>query len=288
MKKWAKSDLKLFFLILLIIFPVMVKVNVFALFDNENDCSKVFNKDVWDNESILPITDLEIAINNLETYCCSTNRKNEEYCKNLDKSEVYPDSPYLFDHIVDVWLRRLDAEINWSYDWMSFDEKWLARRTKVDEIANSKDGTPPIELKNIFDKNFKFNILFFWEIKENDLSNYKDMTLYDRYNNRCEISKYIYEKLAPSNKILALKKDGTAVKKCKIITDARIEAEILYVKTLMMQKSNQILNENIQTYTNDYFAKERLQNLRDSILKLWDYMFKMYKWIGGGWTDECS
>jgi hypothetical protein len=51
---------------------------------------------------------------NLKTYCCSSKTLKGTICEEDKKNNVlpaeFPQSQYLFDHLIDVMFRRLDAK----------------------------------------------------------------------------------------------------------------------------------------------------------------------------------
>ena len=61
-------------------------------------------------EAVLPAESFKRALINLKAYCCS--QAFGEYCSVDDKnntSSAYPKSAFLFDHLLDVAMRRLDG-----------------------------------------------------------------------------------------------------------------------------------------------------------------------------------
>ena len=84
---------------------------------------------------------LNTALLNLKKYCCTNQlwwmTEQSETCQN-DKefyNENALDSPYLFDHIFDVIMRRL-TWLTWENDIytktnMTVDEKWQERRARI-------------------------------------------------------------------------------------------------------------------------------------------------------------
>jgi hypothetical protein len=51
-------------------------------------------------------------MNNLISYCCFGTKELPDFqCETANRSiENLPSSPYLFDHLIDVGMRRLDAD----------------------------------------------------------------------------------------------------------------------------------------------------------------------------------
>ena len=77
-----------------------------------DDCArsvKPIGENAWsDFAQIMPYSDLEIARTHLLAYCCKEKRVTDQtICKDLPS--IYPESPYFYDHLIDVGFRRLDV-----------------------------------------------------------------------------------------------------------------------------------------------------------------------------------
>jgi hypothetical protein len=73
--------------------------------------------DNWKYENILPKEAMAQAMLNLKSFCCDTeffeDADNITGCNSDSKIKndgIYPSSTYLYDHILDVSMRRLDAK----------------------------------------------------------------------------------------------------------------------------------------------------------------------------------
>jgi hypothetical protein len=57
--------------------------------------------------------DLVLALSHLKAYCCKsvvlTQEAKKKSCEGISFPSFYPQSPYFFDHILDVRLRKVDA-----------------------------------------------------------------------------------------------------------------------------------------------------------------------------------
>jgi hypothetical protein len=56
----------------------------------------------------MPKEAMEKVFENLNKYCCE--KKINTSCIATNDSGLYPESMYIFDHVLDVYLRRLDAK----------------------------------------------------------------------------------------------------------------------------------------------------------------------------------
>lgn len=206
--------------------------------NNSNEFTKFLT--IPQQQAIIRKDDLNTAIMNLKKYCCEKKlwglSSSMDTCKK-DSSYFNPnalESPYLFDHLFDVIIRRL----NWL-DWekniytnthMTLDKKWQERRERISEQAKSPSWSTPQVIINKFKEywtqspaNLWYNIskkiytLFTyrwiegdqvflryvsgqWQSQESEsiaeaLRKYEEWTLYDRYKNSCALSEYFYSLL---------------------------------------------------------------------------------------------
>jgi len=124
-----------------IITIMIVLISLFA-YVTANDCDSVVS--AWRNaewnfeaiknwtayEKILPAKAINQAMLNLKSFCCVEGLIEAESCKQdgeIDLKWIYPSSVYLYDHILDISMRRLDAKIendNWEdlMYWLDADE----------------------------------------------------------------------------------------------------------------------------------------------------------------------
>ena len=214
---------------------------------NKSDWFDIVNTIRWENDkytkflsrtqkdSIIDSGSLNTAMLNLKKYCCDHDLidQNLDTCKN-DKNFFNPnviDSPYLFSHLFDVIMRRLNW-LTWNtdiYTWieMKVDDKWKERR---DWISNKATDLSWSDVQSILDEYNKFwkpntenwtdyyiatNVhSVFWKYDTQDFLNYiwwsgndeskhiseslqqyENWSLYDRYNNACALTEIFYSLL---------------------------------------------------------------------------------------------
>jgi hypothetical protein len=60
---------------------------------------------------------VELALENLSSYCCFETKEIPTFlCNNVSRNtQVIPHSPFLFDHLVDIGMRRLDGDVDNIY-----------------------------------------------------------------------------------------------------------------------------------------------------------------------------
>lgn len=255
-----------------------------------NDCKNIVNDpETWEklalknfsHENIMPKVAAEKAINNLQKFCCLEDsiKDNVNYCDNVNTDWYFPNSAYLFDHLLDVYLRRLDAKSddeNWKnlIYWLEPDTKWQERRNFISNHANNKDGSVPIQIENEYKK--------FWEKKSNGLSirnpnvglpwsqenfvNYGERSLGERYMWACEISVYLYLNLINTRENTA--RLHLAYQNCKSLVNNRIKNEYEYTKAIMIQKWNVLLFNNVNNYLDPYFSQNKLMSLQSLVFDI--------------------
>lgn len=190
---------------------------------------------VSQQRNIITKNDLNTAILNLKKFCCE-NQLWELTAETCKKDEPYfndnaLDSQYLFDHLFDVIMRRLnwltsDLDI-YTKTHMTTDDMWTERREWINSQAESTAWSTPQTIINKYQKYWKqtpsskgYNITSriyatFWnfdnqtfltyvswkwtssyandsEIVANAFKNYDKRTLYDRYINACALAEYFY------------------------------------------------------------------------------------------------
>lgn len=257
--------------------------------------------------NIITKEDLNTAILNLKKYCCENQlwwvTQNSSTCKNDSAffNDNTPDSPYLFDHLFDVIMRRLNW-LNWdtniySKTKMTLDDKWLERRTRIDEKAESISGSTPESIINEYIKtwsasspNSGYNIApkiystfilgnndflryvsWKWWSESEDVAKaikeYKERTLYDRYLNACALSEYFYSLLNqsqanPPSKNTVIRK--IAQSSCDQIIERQINWENTYVQVVTKRSSTQFMSNYVEWYINYLYNRE------ETLMKLWN------------------
>lgn len=241
------------------------------------------------------------VFDNLKSFCCNNSRYqvSQNICEkeknNLQIS--YPETPFLYDHILDVMLRRLDAKQNDQLGGdliykIKPDEVGLEWRTTINDIANNKDWALPKTIETIYKENrelwnIDYKIPFrdkkweyLWDLEEIN-NNYDDFNLINRYYYSCEIALLFYFKLwwtlniwLDNNKMQSMTK---AYDNCRDLVQKRIDQENSYVKALLIQKGNTLLQDAVKSYIDTYFIQNKLMNLQNTIFQTKNYFFDVHK-----------
>lgn len=247
----------------------------------------------------MPREALEKAFDNLNKYCCE--KKINTSCQATNDSSVYPESIYLFDHILDVYLRRLDAKQendNWkdlTYG-LDPDSVWKDWREFIIERGNDVEWSLPLEIQKKYESmrkgtqhilrfsQYTYTTIGGWVASvESAVSSYDNWTLYDKYNLACDISKYISENLMQATNVVTTEEYDS----CKDLTKNRIDNENKYMKAILMQKANTLLTSSIKAYINTYLVGNKLSELQKIINDMNSSFFEVNKSVEK-LTNECS
>jgi len=247
---------------------------------------------------------LNTAMLNLKKYCCEkgiwwpgvTDTNTCDNDKELYNDNII-DSPYLFDHIFDVIMRRLSG-LTGEYDIytkldMWSDDKWLEWREWINSKAQDlswanpqiindkyeefwKKSSPNLwyditeEVSGNFgkdDNEFLNYVSGHWGSEESEsvaeaLKNYDKWTLYDRYDNACAVTQYLYSLLNSAPRSEDKNRVINTLSKwiCSKIVKNQIESEATYVQVTKLQAGNLFLQNYRQWYIS--YLYDRSQNLQ--------------------------
>ena len=96
----------------------------------------------------------------------------------------------------------------------------------------------------------------------------------DKYINWCYVAKLMYEEvLVPNTWPVNIGggwdfDESSYYNRCMSLARERIQKELLFTKTLMLQKSTRTLNDSFKSYTLDEFVQNRLMGLLDKVASI--------------------
>ncbi len=241
---------------------------------------------------------LQRSLDNLKMYCCKT----EYECQNTSKQTDSPQSIVLFDHLLDVYLRRLDAiqASAWQEDLLYSldpDTTWAERREYITEQWTSIETKNLLSIDSEYKKHWtlsadpKHNIQV-WdneqqyqksdsEIKQIN-ENFVNRPLINKYQNACEIVTLVYFELWQPNNIQYHSKTydmKDVYSRCKIIIQQRIQQENKYVSNILQMKGIKSLENNLDSYLSDFFVQSRMRDLSETISSIDNSFFSVYRWV---------
>lgn len=254
--------------------------------DGDGDCAMVqwwnipyidFDEDV---ASILPEEAVARASMNLRAYCCEqkmirNTEKNTEICKDQDipTGRHFPQSQYLFDHLVDVMFRRLDGNPELIYVDVPLHPRAIDWRKNIREYAVVPEWKLPIELINA--------AMDDWVSPDAD-------GLLFLYNTVCDVAYWYYESLAWSKESPWAQATTRAyLDTCPVITQSIIQYELMYIRMVIDLLANRSLWHSMSTYLKDYYANNRLVNLQSTINEMVGAFTTVNRFYVE-WTKQCS
>jgi len=242
-------------------------VNNLQDIQTSNAYQDMLNKPKQQNfTSALPAEALEKALNHLKNFCCQSSSISNNNCGGYKQAQWYPPSPYLYDHLIDISIRRLDALPEFAYG-LAGDPTGVKRRSFISQAATgalspqsqgiAQEYTAYRQTKKpINDKSSPLQIKIFL-----DKYNTSEVSLIDKYNAICKIMKEAYNSIT-SQKVLI---DDKAYTTCQTMINERINKEYEYTKTIMIKTSNETLDQTYKKYTMKYFIQEKVIGLMDLI-----------------------
>lgn len=278
------------YLLVLITIAICTPAAVFGQSTNA-DCSMVDSADVDINifkitaqdagidYSLLPEDAQERVSKNLRAYCCDQNILKEVTCSKT-KTDIppdwyYPQSTYLFDHMIDVILRRLDGNPDLIYPDVALDPIGKEWREKVRELASDPAWTTPLLILNTAKP--------YWIDK--------DASLLWLYNKVCKSAYDIYTKKFTGQEWITNTPGALPTSRsqsvCDLLVEQRIQYELKYISVLINTSANRTLENYMQKHLSNYFATTRLSQLQSTIAQMVDAFQTVNRFIVE-WTKQCS
>ncbi len=250
--------------------------NVFWAWQIKYDCSiatkdkSEFLDDVSNSDFELIDEDvLDLAYDHLESYCCEKWFVSWSACSASLPPE-YPESPYYYDHVIDIWFRKLDWNEDLLYSRIDMDEDALSWREEVREFSTEEDVNIPQQIRNKFDE--------YWDVWWFDW-------LHGKLQRVCIESKAVQES------IFSILSDDVSVddlhSSCLSMVDERVQREIAYLRWVLSQRWNHLLETNLNTYLDKYFARNRAIDMLEKFVYFEWLLMQVTKKVNE-WTPQCS
>lgn len=236
----------------------------------------------------IPKETLETAFRNLHASCCASNRSSEPICnkagslENRKKRKNFPESNYLFDHLIDVQLRRTLHSNNGENSYPNFpaDELAKERYENLEKIIKQPEGVLPTKINREYKKyrGMQSDFLFPWYqggniqeyqeqlktfITQNQNNDFKKRNLRTKLLNSCASATYLSMLLAPEQQQSSTLQ--SAQENCKNLISKQLNQQ----KTMILQsitfKSDKLTSDTLKNYGN-YFTK-RLNHLQTQLVE---------------------
>ena len=232
------------------------------------------------------IASLKVVSRHLRSYC----NKNSEWAE----------SPYIFDHLVNIGFRKLDAIVWKTYD-LTPDTNWIEWQNKITafstQFSDSWPGKTPVT-QNTLGK-FITDFTKYWPSTAPWISltnscavpNYDSLPLYSKYIATCEIARCISDDILQitntTNASTDTSKNILTNNLCSSITTNRFISEAIQTKQLITRVWIRSITNTISSYSENYFIWNRRQNLFDK-MTLFDQYMTFVNHKVQEWTPNCS
>lgn len=215
--------------------------------------------------------DLKIILEHHQQYCCQVDINEDTCAWKLDGKHYFPESPYLFDHIINIGMRKFNG-IQEHCDTLGIDcttrdgkVLFKERREESQKLAEETDGVPPSQLYELFKK-------YWWDVTtfaKQDSVNQIANAYYTMCYEAVQIRKSIKSNLGDG-----INQEDAWTQWCHQLVQKRYLEESSYVQSLMVDKWVQYLYENMRSYLQTYFVDTRMNAFVDKFGKL-DACFNM-------------
>ncbi|MDR2540445.1 MAG: hypothetical protein LBD11_01335 [Candidatus Peribacteria bacterium] len=254
---------------------------------NGNTFTLIKDQRTYDN--IIDKDSLNAAFLNLKANCCANAEFKGENSNSCKQDVDYlptntPKSYYLYDHLLDITMRRLDGIKNGNLNPQAqLDPLGQERRELITKIMEAEKGTTPGIITTFYEKYRTINsnnLLIGFEqdssksanyyttqmtTGENKakLENYNNRTLAERYKNVCNLVGYTYFLFRGDTNAKAVSDTKSRLlngNRCTNLINMRLNVETIYVKNVTIQKSNQALTDTVKGYFT--YINTRLSDLQ--------------------------
>ncbi len=263
------------------------------------DCSLVQN---GINSGLYPTTNtiynkqtVTLALQHLADFCCKKWYlwSDRPVCNGIENRVWWIESPYIFDHLINLWFRRIDASTTPSLRYsLTADTRWAEWQTKLTSFNDTTKLTSPGEIIDTYNSSTFWQQSFTpYQISAScDLSNdtYNTLSLYERYKVTCELA-MCFGKLNPNASANLAQTSAWLIdnQSCDQIAANRKETETNIVRQLLTRVWIRTITSVVDQYTNNYFIWTRRQNLYEQRLTFDQWLTFVNRKIQEG-TPVCS
>lgn len=174
---------------------LVVNTNINAVLTNYTANYQIYTQ-------FLPAEAFNQALINLKAYCCA--QVINPPCTDEEKANLptqYMESAYLFDHLIDISMRRLDGNKALAYG-LEPDPTGSERRTKINGIASTTTGIPANEIEKIYKSYRTLHKNENVDITKYNAGDLATFSLRDKYDKLCTNVKNLYEGIKSDDKII--------------------------------------------------------------------------------------
>jgi hypothetical protein len=207
--------------------------------------------------SLLDEKTLQQALTNLHNYCTWKVWWAESY--------------YLFDHLLDLWFRKLDAypDATLRYN-LDANTKWKLWQDLVTRFADPSQKATPEQIQQAFASYrpwYEAEWSTYSTSSSCDISNIERLSLRWRYRAVCEIAScmslvpwIVTQNIGGNWSASMLNTRGPCTESDWVVV-GRYMQELAYIKQLSARASIRTITNLVEQYTQNYFVWTRWQNL---------------------------
>ena len=245
------------------------------------------------SDGVMDKDTMRLAISNLGKYCCwySQLPTDAQWCKEVKDLPAWADSQYLFDHLVDIWFRRLDAVDDPALRYgLSADTKGSEWIKKVRELSDPEKKISPQDITTAYASSRPIGNNTTVDFSKNCAlsSTYADLTLPQKYYAACYLASCQADKIP---KTTSETSDASIASitypLCENIVTNRINIEIDYIRQLQVRVWIRNLTNTVQQYTQNYFIGTRREDLYEQVTAFSDNLTFVNHKVKE-WTPACS
>ncbi len=249
---------------------------------------------------LYPVDDIKVAAQHLLYYCCEKNliadTGEQSLCPAKDSwwqlpaDLLYAESAYIFDHLVDIGMRRLSWSPAEQYPDAWLDPKAQERRELVVDYATKPAWAVAGSIIEAY-KEYR-NIQqpmpsVYWTY---DLERYTQQWETFGLKNKFFATCYLAKELAwvfLNDYNIPYQPPKNTYNACLWLSNKVIQQEFAYTKQVLIQQSANLLQTNFATYSDSYFVRDRMQTLFNKLSILQTDFLSVSQKVNE-WTQTCS
>lgn len=204
----------------------------------------------------------------------------------------WAESDLLFDHLIDIGFRRLDAyedeKLRYGLATDSAGSGWIA---KINEFTDTEKINTPEKIINAYVEAWGDDPQITIDPPNTGtcaVKNFEKLNLYKRYLATCEMARCISMKKTIVISEWVVQSSASLVKtnRCSTIVDARKDSELAFVRQLTARASLRATDSLFTSYANTYF-KSRRSDLYENFTAFDQWLTFLNRKIQE-WTATCS
>ncbi|MCS6982815.1 MAG: hypothetical protein NZL83_01360 [Candidatus Absconditabacterales bacterium] len=224
-------------------------------------------------DNIYPIDDIAVAMHHLAGYCCSQNllpSQGSGYVCPRGGSKWFADSPYLYDHLIDIGMRRLSGSPQEQYPGAGLDQLARSRRSEIEALGSNPAGTPAGQIMNLY-MTYRKPGEMIGGTSPMPLDYYRNHRekwgLTNRHRALCGLAARIADHLTDYGKGKMLP-HTSLINQCLTMVSRFIANEYHFTQTIMANQAAKLMATNAKIYADVRFGQTKLQTLLDGFSRI--------------------